>query len=99
MARYVLAHHRGARWVAGVPYVEQPGVMDHFTFMHGLAERGVLLAGGPYEEDGDPVGMAIVEADDRTAAEALAAEDASVRGGLLTVTVREWGPRMGRWLG
>jgi uncharacterized protein YciI len=99
MPRFVLAHHPGARWAPGVPYVEQPGVMDHFAFMRRLAEHDALLAGGPFETVGDPVGMAIIEADDLTAAEALAAEDASVRGGLLTVTVREWGPRMGRWLG
>ena len=42
--------------------------------------------------------MAIVEADDLSTAEAIAAEDASVGSGLLRVEVREWGPRMGSWL-
>ena len=42
-----------------------------------------------------PVGMAIVEADDLAAAEAMAAEDPSLALGLVTVDVRAWGPRMG----
>lgn len=101
MARFVLAHLPGPSWASGVPYPSQPGIEAHFGFMHGLAERGLLLAGGPYTDgadDGRMVGMAIVEADDLTMAEAIAAGDASVGSGLLRVEVREWGPRMGSWL-
>lgn len=101
MARFVLAHLPGSSWAADVPYPSQRGIEAHFGFMHGLAERGLLLAGGPYtdgKDDGSTVGMAIIEADDLAAAEAIAAEDASVQTGLLRVEVREWGPRMGRWL-
>jgi uncharacterized protein YciI len=101
MARFVLAHLPGPSWASGVPYSSQPGIEAHFGFMHGLAERGLLLAGGPYtdgEDGGRMVGMAIVEATDLAAAEAIAAEDASVQTGLLRVEVREWGPRMGSWL-
>jgi uncharacterized protein YciI len=45
------------------------------------------------------VGMAIVELEGLAAAQALGASDASVQAGLLRVEVREWGPRMGNWLG
>ena len=101
MPRYVLEHRPGTAWVEGVPYTEQPGIMDHLSFMHSLAERGILLAGGPFKEAGGAsmVGMAIIEVEHPAAAEALAAGDASVRSGLLRVEVREWNPRVGRWLG
>ena len=102
MARFVLAHFTGPRWARGVPYPEQPGIEAHFAFMHDLAERGVLLAGGPYadaDDEGRMVGMAIVELEDPAAARELGASDASVQAGLLRVEVREWGPRMGSWLG
>lgn len=101
MTRFVLAHTPGPNWVAGVPYPSQPGIEAHFGFMHGLAEREILLAGGPYDDDVDDgrmVGMAIIQADDLVRAEAIAAEDASVQAGLIRVEVRAWGPRMGSWL-
>jgi uncharacterized protein YciI len=102
MRRFVLAHSPGPLWAMGAPYAAQQGIEAHFGFMHSLAQRGLLLAGGPYAEAGDAdgrmVGMAIIEADDLAAAEAIAAEDGSVRAGLMRVEVREWGPRMGSWL-
>jgi uncharacterized protein YciI len=101
MARFVLAHTPGPRWAMGAPYASQPGIEAHFGFMHSLAERSLLLAGGPYfdgVDDGRMVGMAIIETDDLASAEAIAAEDGSVQAGLMRVEVREWGPRMGSWL-
>ena len=97
MPLFVLAHSPGPAWDHALPYTEQPNVMEHIGFMRSLDQRGLLLLGGPYGEiaPGLPVGMAIVEADDLGAAEALAAEDPSLALGLVTVSVRAWGPRMG----
>jgi uncharacterized protein YciI len=94
---FVLAHSPGPGWDHELPYTEQPNVMEHISFMRSLDRRGLLLLGGPYGEivPGLPVGMAIVEADDLAAAEALAAEDPSLGLELVTVSVRAWGPRMG----
>ncbi len=95
---FVLAHYPGPRWDEPVPFREQQGIGDHIAFMRSLADRGLLALGGPFAEavgPADQVGMAIIRAADPTEAEALAAEDESVRGGLLRVRVREWLPKMG----
>jgi uncharacterized protein YciI len=84
-----------------VPFPEQPGIIDHVTFMRDLDRDGRLILGGPFDDepagpvDGGPVGIAIVEADSEAAAEELAQSDASVQARLLTVKVRPWHPRMG----
>jgi len=94
---FVLFHAPGTAWDPALPYPEQPGVLEHIGFMRSLEERGLMILGGPFESPahGEPVGMAIVEAADQAAAEALAAEDRSLEAGLLTVDVRPWRPRMG----
>lgn len=46
-----IVHNRpGPAWVAGLPTREQPLWDEHAEFIDGLAERGVLLLGGPYED-------------------------------------------------
>ena len=98
---FVLFHRPGPAWQAGVPFPEQPGIMDHILFMRRLDEEQRLVVGGPFEDepagpaDGGPVGIAIIEAETEEAAKELAASDASVQAGLLTVRVRPWQPRMG----
>ena len=101
MSLFVLIHRPGPRWQLGAPFPEQPGIMDHIGFMHGLAQQGRLVLGGPFDDepagpkDGGPVGIAIIEADAMADAQLLADSDESVKAGLLTVTVRAWRPRMG----
>jgi uncharacterized protein YciI len=101
MALFVLFHRPGPAWQPRVPFPEQPGIMDHVGFMRRLDEERHLVLGGPFDDepagpaDGGPVGIAIVEAESEQAGAELAANDGSVQGGLLTVTVRPWRPRMG----
>lgn len=97
MPLFVLAHSPGPAWDHSLPYPEQPNVMEHIGFMQSLDQRGLLVLGGPYDEIAphQPVGMAIIEADDLAAARALAEEDPSLALGLVTVSVRAWRPRMG----
>jgi uncharacterized protein len=101
LALFVLFHRPGPRWQPGAAFPEQPGIMDHIGFMHGLDQEGRLVLGGPFDDepagptDGGPVGIAIIEADDLAAAEAIAASDKSVQAGLLVVKVQPWRPRMG----
>jgi uncharacterized protein YciI len=98
---FVLFHRPGPRWTPEVPFPEQPGIMDHIGFMHGLDQDGRLVLGGPFDDepagpqDGGHVGIAIIEAVSEDAAHILAHSDASVQKGLLTVRVRPWRPRMG----
>ena len=101
MPLFVLFHRPGPTWAENVPFPEQPGIIDHVTFMRDLDRDGRLILGGPFDDepagpvDGGPVGIAIVEADSEAAAEELAQSDASVQARLLTVKVRPWHPRMG----
>jgi uncharacterized protein YciI len=101
MALFVLFHRPGPQWQPGVPFTEQPEIMAHIGFMHGLDQEQRLLLGGPFDDepagpaDGGPVGIAIIQADGLAHGEAIAASDASVQRGLLTVAVRPWRPRMG----
>jgi uncharacterized protein YciI len=94
---FVLAHHAGPAWSPDLAYPEQPGVLGHIGFMRSLDERGILVLGGPYDDvrAGEPVGMAIIEAPDLAAAEAIAQQDPSLASGLIRVQVRAWHPRMG----
>lgn len=101
MSLFVLIHRPGPRWLRDVPFPEQPGIMDHITFMGRLDEEHRLILGGPFDDewtgssDTTPVGMAIIEASDMEEADLLAGSDESIKAGLLTVTVRPWRPRMG----
>ncbi len=96
-ALFVIEHSPGSAWADGVAYREQPGIGAHLEFMRSLDDRGVLVLGGPFLDDaaGTHVGMAIVRADSIEAADALAAEDGSVRAGLLRYRVRPWLAAMG----
>ena len=101
MSLFVLIHRPGPRWQLGLPFPEQPGIMDHISFMRRMDEEHRLILGGPFDDEwagsseSTPVGMAIIEADGIEQAEVLAGSDESVKAGLLTVTVRAWRPRMG----
>ena len=94
---FVIVHHRGPAWVDDVPYLQQPMIGGHIGFMQDLAVRGLMVLGGPYT-DADAtgiVGMAIIRAESREAAEALAAEDPTVAHGLIGPRVRSWRAVMG----
>lgn len=101
MSLFVLLHRPGPAWLPGVPFPEQPGIMEHIGFMRRLVEEQRLVLGGPFDDepagpaDGGPVGMAIIEADSLEEAQAIGDSDASVHARLLNVGVRPWRPRMG----
>ena len=94
---FVIEHSPGPAWADGVAYREQPGIGAHLEFMRSLHDRGLMVLGGPFLDDGTRthVGMAIVRAESVEAAESLAAEDKSVAAGLLRYRVRPWMAAMG----
>lgn len=87
---YVVFHHPGPQWQAGVDFREQPGVMEHVQHYSQLGEQGKVLLGGPLLIQ-DRGGMMVCSAEVRQEeAEALAAADPAVKQGLLTYEVAPW---------
>ena len=100
MSIFVLIHRPGPQWRAGVDFPGQEGIVDHFRFMRRLDDEQRLILGGPFDDEwvgseNTPVGMAIINAGSLQEAQDVADSDASVQSGLISVTVRPWGPRMG----
>jgi hypothetical protein len=88
--RFVVIHHSGPNWVAGVPLFEQDGLQAHVDHYRTMFVDGKLTMGGPLFGPG-AVGMMIPEPGvTREEMEAFAADDPSVKSGLLTFEVREW---------
>lgn len=67
---------------------------DHRLFLDRLVADGSLLAAGP--SDREDVGVLVVRAGDRAAAERLLADDPYARAGhLASVDLHGWHPRVG----
>lgn len=76
-----------------------PHVPAHVEYLVGLEKEGRLLMAGPFlRSDGTPAprGMLLVWADDRAAAEALAAADPFHSSGARSFHVEEWQVHQGR---
>lgn len=90
----VLLHIPGPQWDPARRAGEQPGIEQHYAFVAGLLERGLLVAAGPFRDvdgDVDGHGMTVTRFPSLGAAERAATrEDPSVAGGLLAVRVRPW---------
>jgi uncharacterized protein YciI len=91
---YALLHTAGPAVGTGQRVFEHPGIGEHLAFLRQLAAAGVLVAAGPLTDaDGD--GLTVIEAESLEHARRLAEQqDASVRAGVLAVTVRPWQVRM-----
>jgi uncharacterized protein len=86
----VLQHTPGPRWDPARRGGEQPGIEQHYAFVAGLLERGLLVAAGPLR-DVDGHGMTVTRFPSFGAAlHAATREDRSVADGLLAVGVRPW---------
>lgn len=91
---YALLHTAGPAVPAGQPVSEHPGIGEHYAFLRQLALDRVLIAAGPLTDvDGD--GLTVIEVESLAQARELAEQrDASVRSGVLRVSVRPWQVRM-----
>jgi uncharacterized protein YciI len=84
---YVLFHSPGAKWVSGVSFQEQPGVMEHVKYMAGFVESKKLVEGVPFLDNSG--GMMVFNGT-KEEAEKIANADPAVKAGLLKVTVKPW---------
>lgn len=89
---YLFTYRPGPAWRADAPMAQQD-LRPHGAYMRQLQEQGALVAGGGFlDRDG---GMAIVRADDITAARALLAADPAIVSGVFTADCAAWRPRFG----
>lgn len=70
---------------------------QHREYCRRLAERGVLLAGGPYV-DGDGAALVYSAADADELQRVLAGDPYVDAGVIASTDVREWTPRTGSWV-
>ncbi|MEY9939124.1 YciI family protein [Streptacidiphilus sp. MAP5-3] len=69
----------------------------HAANLYDLAERGVLLLGGPLADVN--AGLLVYEVEGRERLDQLLAEEPYVKGGIVARTrVREWSPGKGSWI-
>lgn len=87
MPIYCVSYSPGPSWSATLPASAQD-LLLHGKYMHNLLKKGVLRQAGPYvDRDG---GLAIFEAGDRMAAEAIVAADPAVAEGVMVPALTEW---------
>jgi uncharacterized protein YciI len=92
MSTFVVRREAGPGWSAGGIY-EQPAVTEHAAFMNALADRGIVVMGGPLAgtERGRVRVLLIVEADSEEAVHRCLADDPwAWTGQLVTRTVEPW---------
>jgi uncharacterized protein YciI len=76
MAHYLVTLGRGSAWDPARDRRAQPGWDEHAAFMDQLAERGMVLLGGPVGDDVDAGdALLVVSAEDQAAVRALLAAD------------------------
>lgn len=63
-------------------------IRAHIAHLRDLDQRGALVLCGPFTDH--PGGLVVVRAEDRAAAERIAAADPFVREGVRTYSIRTW---------
>lgn len=91
---YVFEYATGPDWPRDLPLEElfrDERLQGHFQFMGALAERGILVLGGPFKDLSGAMG--VIEADDLEAAREIVSADPGIAAGAFTLdTVRPWHP-------
>ena len=88
--RYVIIHRPGPAWKPGVPAFEQPGLQEHVMHFSKWLQQGKLLMGGPFMDQASGGTMIAEVGITESEARAFAAEDPTVKSGLLVFEVRPW---------
>jgi uncharacterized protein YciI len=84
---FAIQYAPGPAWFAGKPIAEQP-LKEHLAYLKGLYQAGHLVMGGPFTDNSG--GLVVLEADQETDAQTMAANDPAVINGILTAKVRPW---------
>jgi uncharacterized protein YciI len=95
MAVYYLALlHRGSAWTPE-PTPEVKRLLEgHMANIQRLAAEGKLILGGPFADDGDLLGLFLLQAGSLKEAQELCDSDPAVKAGRLRVELHPWwGPK------
>jgi uncharacterized protein YciI len=88
--QFVLFHRPGRAWLPGVSFLEQPGLQGHVDHFRRCATEGLLLAGGPFLDEGGG-GMVMFKAGvTQEQALQVARTDPTFESGLLEYELRPW---------
>jgi uncharacterized protein YciI len=78
---FTVVYRRGPRWDAELSFREQPGVAGHARFLSEQLSAGRLRLGGPFADDTG--GVALYDADDASALDAILRTDPTIVSGLM----------------
>jgi len=86
---YMVEYDAGPSYLPGRPFAEQPGIGEHAAYMDQLHDAGILIFGGPYFDDLDPLVMTgaslFLNVKSETEAREIANRDPAIAHGFLTV--------------
>jgi len=88
--RCMIIHKPGPTWKQSVPAFEQPGLQEHVNYFAQWLAAGKLLMGGPFMDQASGGTMISEDGISEAEANAFAAEDPTVKSGLLVFEVRPW---------
>lgn len=86
---FVVRYAPGPAWIEGRPMAEQD-LRPHGAYYRDLLERGHVFAAGGFAGEG---GMAILQAPDMEAAQAIVAADPAIVSGVFVGDLQQWRPR------
>jgi hypothetical protein len=86
---FAVIHKPGPQWKSGVDFRDQPGVKEHITHYRKWYTEGKLSLGGPYLDNSGGM-MITVPGLKQEDVNKFAADDPSVKSGLLTFEVKPW---------
>jgi uncharacterized protein YciI len=78
---FTVIYRRGAGWDAKGPFRDQPGISGHARFLSDQLASGRLRLGGPFADDTG--GVALYDADDASALDAILQTDPTIVSGLM----------------
>jgi uncharacterized protein YciI len=86
---YMVECDAGPSYLPGRPFAEQPGIEEHAAYMDQLHDAGILIFGGPFFDDLDPLVMTgaslFLDVKSETEAREIVDQDPAIVHGLLTV--------------
>lgn len=88
--QFVLFHRPGPAWQAGVPFLQQPGLQGHVDHFRRFAQDGLMLAAGPFVDDGAGGMVLFKPGVTREHALEVAQSDPTIASGLLQFELRPW---------